>query len=91
MEDVHPRNKEPDPARPAPGVESGKAHGGSRIRYDMIGIGGSLTCTSMYYSVVRQVVFWVAFSIETLDPCDYISRILGDTTETYCNNVKVPT
>jgi hypothetical protein len=47
MQDVQPRNKEPDLARPAPGVGYGKAHEGIRIQYDVLGIGGSLTCTVM--------------------------------------------
>jgi hypothetical protein len=47
MEDVQPRNKVPNPARPAPGVRSDKAHEGSRIQYDVLGICGSLTCTAM--------------------------------------------
>jgi hypothetical protein len=47
MEDVQLRNKELDLAQPAPGLRSGKAHKGSRIQYDILGIGGFLMCTEM--------------------------------------------
>jgi hypothetical protein len=50
MEEVQPRNKEPDPNKHALGVGSGKAHQGSRIQYDILGSRRILDVQEMYIS-----------------------------------------